>query len=177
MFSFCRKLANLANLANFANMYPPPLRSYKAIAAIAVGLIALSASVSSTLYGVISPAAAAEPGWYETGYPVQPTELWRLRACKLHWDLIQRYPHLSPQPLHAVLDLNPTAKPFSPPYFSADSAMFEDPQYSQIHTTILDAYHSKAGAILHSVAEQYRKPLEGTDAAKEDKWLRSLFQL
>ncbi|KAG8677727.1 hypothetical protein FPOAC2_03847 [Fusarium poae] len=75
--------------------------------------------------------------WMETGYPTQTTEIWRIRVCKLHHQILMRNPKSPPQPLHSVLNLDVTRHPFTLFELSAKSGQ---PLYSAVRHTIAEAF-------------------------------------
>ncbi|KAJ3544309.1 hypothetical protein NM208_g3123 [Fusarium decemcellulare] len=89
--------------------------------------------------------------WIETpaGYPVIQTDPWRIRVCHIHHKLIKRSPYSPPMPLHHVLGLDPTSKPFYPPKLSDDHW---DPLYDEVHAAITIATSRGISAKMQQMA-------------------------
>ncbi|KAF4469569.1 hypothetical protein FALBO_3531 [Fusarium albosuccineum] len=83
------------------------------------------------------------------GYPVNQTELWRIRVCHAHHRLIKRDPYSHPPPPHSVLGLDANSKPFDPPSSSATPKRY---LYHEVHATVADATWRAIGTKMQRMA-------------------------
>lgn len=73
-----------------------------------------------------------------------------MRVCLLHYQLQSQNPYSIPTPIHAVLGLDPEAKPFNPPSLSATS---HGMLYDAVHQAIVAAFHEKTGHTVERMAD------------------------
>ncbi|KAF4954204.1 hypothetical protein FGADI_5417 [Fusarium gaditjirri] len=125
----------------YRNMYPQAL--------VALGFPAVVTVVGFLLSYCMAPVMKEKP-WIETGFPVQQTELWRIRVYLVHHSLHIRDPYSPARPLHAVPKLDANEKPFHPAQLSASP---DQRLHRAVHRTIADSFLEETESTVQAMAE------------------------